>query len=164
MSLISYCNLILGKMFASVSKAAFKGTPEGLMKSYTKYQNAALLVLRIVTAAIFYVAAYVKFPFWSHAPEGISPFMLFATRLLSIVEPLGATAILVGLLTRWAAFGLIIILLGAIYVSQVVYKIGFVMPTSPGWNFPLSVLAGCFILAAFGPGDWSFDENRVRRN
>lgn len=116
-------------------------------------------MLRIVTAAIFYIAAYFKFPFWSQVPEGISSFMVFTTRLLSIAEPVGATAILVGLLTRWAAFGLIIILLGAIYVSQFVYGIGFVMPTSPGWNFALSVLAGCFILAAFGPGDWSFDNS-----
>ncbi|HET9823956.1 MAG TPA: DoxX family protein [Chitinophagaceae bacterium] len=127
------------------------------MKGYTKYQNAALLFLRIVTAAVFYVAAYFKFPFWSHALEGISAFMLFVTRLLSIAEPLGATAILIGLLTRCAALGLIIILLGAIYVSQFVYGIGFVMPTSPGWNFALSVLAGCIILGAFGPGKWSFD-------
>lgn len=132
------------------------------MKAHTKYQNAALLVLRIVTAAIFYVAAYFKFPFWSHAPEGISPFMVFTTRLLSIAEPLGATTVLVGLLTRWSALGLIIILLGAIYVSQFAYGIGFVMPTGAGWNFPLSVLAGCLILAAFGPGDWSFDESRRR--
>jgi hypothetical protein len=60
------------------------------MQTYSQYQNAALLILRIITAAIFYVAAYYKFPFWSGAPEGISPFMLFVTRLLSISEPLGA--------------------------------------------------------------------------
>jgi putative oxidoreductase len=130
------------------------------MRAYTKYQNASLLFLRIVTAAIFYVAAYYKFPFWSGAPEGISPFMLFTTRLLSIVEPLGATALLFGFLTRWAAVGLIIILLGAIYVSQFVYGIGFVTPTSPGWDFPLAVLAGCFILVAFGPGKWAVDKGR----
>jgi len=130
------------------------------MNANTQSQNTALLFLRIITAAIFYVAAYFKFPFWSHVPEGISPFMLFTMRLLSIAEPLGATAILLGFLTRWAAVGLIIILLGAIYVSQFVYHIGFVMPTSPGWNFALSVLAGCLILAAFGPGAWSIDYSR----
>jgi putative oxidoreductase len=134
------------------------------MNAYTQSQNAALFFLRIVTATIFYVAAYFKFPFWSHAPEGISPFMLFTTRLLSIAEPLGATAILLGFLTRWAALGLIIILLGAIYVSQFVYQIGFVMPTSPGWNFALSVLGGCLILAAFGPGTWSTDYPRRKRS
>jgi uncharacterized membrane protein YphA (DoxX/SURF4 family) len=133
------------------------------MQTYTNYQNAGLLILRIITAAIFYVAAYFKFPFWSHAPQGISSFMLFSTRLLSIVEPLGATVILLGFLTRWASIGLIIILLGAIYVSQFIYGIGFVMPTSPGWNFPLAVLAGCFILVVFGAGKWSIDYNRERK-
>jgi len=100
------------------------------MQTYTNYQNAGLLVLRMITAAIFYVAASYKFPFWSSAPEGTSAFMLFTTRLLSIAEPLGATAILFGFLTRWAAVGLIIILIGAIYVSQFVSGIGFVMQAS----------------------------------
>ena len=133
------------------------------MQAYTRYQNASLLILRIITAAMFYVAAYFKFPYWSHAPEGTSAFLLFTTRLLSIVEPLGATAILFGFLTRWAAVGLIIILIGAIYVSKTVYGIGFVMPTSPGWNFPLAVLAGCLILASFGAGKWSIDHAKGRR-
>ena len=131
------------------------------MPTYTKYQDAALFILRIITAAIFYVAAYFKFPFWSSAPEGMSSFLLFTTRLLSITEPLGATAVLFGFLTRLAACGLIIILIGAIYVTQFVYGIGFVMPTSPGWNMPLAVLGGCVILAAFGAGGWSID-NRKR--
>ena len=130
------------------------------MEAYTKYQNAVLLILRIITAAIFYVAAYFKFPFWSHAPEGMSTFLLFTTRLLSIAEPLGATAVLFGFLTRLAAVGMIIILLGAIYVSQSVYGIGFVTPTSAGWNFPLAVLAGCLILVTFGAGKWSIDYSR----
>jgi len=131
------------------------------MQTYSTYQNSALLILRIITAAIFYVAAYFKFPFWSGAPEGISPFLLFVTRLLSIAEPLGATAVLLGFLTRLAASGLIIILIGAIFVTQFVYGIGFVTPTAPGWNMPLAVLGGCVILAAFGAGGWSID-NRKR--
>jgi len=132
------------------------------MRAYTKSQNISLFVLRLVSAAIFYVAAYYKFPFWSETPEGISPFMLFTTRLLSLAEPLGATALLIGFLTRLAAVGLMIMLLGAIYVSQFVYGIGFVTPTSAGWNLALAVFAGCFVLAAFGPGKWSID-NRGRR-
>jgi len=130
------------------------------MQTYTNSQNAALLILRIIMAAIFYVAAYFKFPFWNNAPEGMSPFLVFTTKLLSIAEPLGATAVLLGFLTRWAACGLTIILLGAIYVTQFVFGIGFVTPTSAGWNMPLAVLAGCLILIAFGPGAWSIDSMR----
>jgi len=94
------------------------------MQTNTTFQNTALLILRIITAVIFYVGAYFKIPFWSSAPEGISPFLLFATKLLSIAEPLGATAILIGFLTRLASWGFIIILIGAIFVSQLVYGIG----------------------------------------
>ncbi|HEX2865660.1 MAG TPA: DoxX family protein [Ignavibacteriales bacterium] len=130
------------------------------MQNYNIYQNSALLILRIITAAIFYVAGYFKFPFWSNAPEGISSFMLFVTRLLSIAEPLGATAVLLGFLTRWASAGLTIILIGAIIVTKYVYGMGFVTPTSPGWDFPLSVLGGCLVLIAFGAGRFSIDERK----
>ena len=133
------------------------------MQTYTNLQNTSLLILRIVTAAIFYVAGYNKFPFWSSAPEGMSAFLLLTTKILSIAEPLGATALLLGFLTRWAAVGLIIVMIGAIYILQFVYGIGFVMPTSAGWNFPLAVLAGCLILAAFGAGKWSIDYSRARK-
>lgn len=134
------------------------------MQTYSNSQNAALLILRIITAAIFYVAAYFKFPFWNSSPEGMmSPFLLFTTKLLSIAEPLGATAVLLGILTRWAALGLTIVMVGAIFVVQFVYGIGFVTPTSTGWNMPLSVLGGCVILMAFGAGNWSID-SRIKRN
>jgi len=135
------------------------------MSTYSNFQNAALLILRLITAAIFYVAAYFKFPFWSGVPEGmsVSPFLLFTTKLLSIAEPLGATALVLGFLTRLASWGLIIILLGAIYVSQFVYGIGFVTPTSAGWNMTLAVLGGCVILAAFGAGKWSIDYRMSRK-
>jgi putative oxidoreductase len=135
------------------------------MQSYNNSQNAALLILRIITAAIFYVAAYYKLPFWKGVPEGmsVSSFLLFTTKLLSIAEPLGATAVLFGFLTRLASVGLIIILIGAIFVSQFVYGIGFVTPTSAGWNMPLAVLGGCLILAAFGAGKWSIDYSRGRQ-
>ncbi len=133
------------------------------MQTYTKSQNTALLILRLITASIFYVAAYFKFPFWSMEPEGMSAFLLFTTRLLSIAEPLGATAVLIGFLTRWASVGLSIILLGAIYVTQFVFGMGFVTPTSAGWNMPLAVLGGTLILLAFGAGSWSIDGRKSKR-
>jgi len=87
----------------------------------------------------------------------MSAFLLFTTRLLSIAEPLGAFAVLIGFLTRWAAIGLTIIMIGAIFVTQFVFGIGFVTQTGPGWDMPLMVLAGCLILLTFGAGAWSID-------
>jgi putative oxidoreductase len=133
------------------------------MQTFNNFQNASLLILRIITASIFFVAAYFKLPFWSMEPEGISAFLLFTTRLLSIAEPLGALAVLLGFLTRLASSGLVIILIGAIFVTQFVYGMGFVTPTSPGWNMPLAVLGGCLILTAFGAGRWSLDARKKKK-
>lgn len=125
--------------------------------NYTKFQNVVLLILRLVVAAVFLYAAYFKISFWSAAPEGMSAFMVVVMKILSIAEPLGALALILGFLTRWAAGGLAIIMLGAIYVMQFTMSVGFVTPTGPGWNFPLIVLAGCLTLIAFGAGRWSID-------
>lgn len=133
------------------------------MQRFSSFQNFALFLLRLIIAAIFFVAAWYKIPFWKTPPPGISSFMLVTTRILSIAEPLGALAVLIGYLTRLASTGLTIIMIGAILVSQFMFGIGFVTPTSAGWNMPLSVLSGCVILIAFGAGQWSVDWERRRK-
>jgi putative oxidoreductase len=132
------------------------------MQSYTTFQNFALLVLRLIIAAVFIVAGYYKIPFWSGSHPEMTSTMLFITKILTIAEPLGGLGLILGLLTRWAAFGLIIIMIGAIYYLQFVFHIQFVMPTGAGWNFPLTVLGGCLILLAFGAGAWSVDAAKRR--
>src|SRR5215203_26198 len=112
------------------------------MYRYSNAQNAALLILRIILASIFFVAAYFKLPFWKGAHEEVSAGMLLITKILSIAEPLGAIAVLIGFLTRLAATGLTIILIGAILVSQFQFHIGFVTPTSAGWNMALACIGG----------------------
>lgn len=131
------------------------------MQSYTSFQNFALVILRLIIAAIFLVAGINKFDYWSGMP-GFSGFDLFMTRFLAFAEPLGAIAILIGFLTRIAAGCLLIIMLGAIYYSQFVYHIGFISPTGAGWDFPLMILGGCLMLMAFGAGDWSIEGQRRR--
>ena len=131
------------------------------MQTYSDSQNGALLVLRLIMAVTFFVAGYFKLPFWSDVPEGMPAFLVPIMRLLSICEPLGALALVGGFLTRWAALGLSLVLLGAIAVTQFVFGIGFVTPTAPGWNFPFAVLGGCIALMAFGAGRWSIDAARA---
>lgn len=126
------------------------------MQPYTTFQNAVLLIMRVMLAAIFLVAGYYKFPFWSAQPSAEMPaMMLNLTLLLSVVEPLGGAAVLLGFLTRWASAGLAIIMVGAVLVTKFMMGIGFVTPTGAGWNFPLIILGGCLILMAFGAGKWS---------
>lgn len=142
------------------AETAVEDNPTPVSKSYTKYQNAALLILRVILAAIFLAAAYYKLPFWSGPVEGVSAGMTNLIKFLSIVEPLGALAVLVGFLTRLAAGGLAIIMVGAIFVMQFMMGIGFTTPTGAGWNMPLMVLAGCVVLVAFGSGQWSLNTAR----
>ena len=119
-----------------------------------------LLILRITVAAIFFSAAYAKLGLWSGAPEGMSAGMANLTKFLSIVEPLGALALLLGFLTRLASIGLAIIMVGAIFVLQFGLGMGFTTAAGAGWNFPLMVLAGCLTLIVFGPGAWAMSKKR----
>ena len=132
------------------------------MHTYTTPQAAALVVLRLILAAVFLYAGYAKLFLWSGTPEGFSGEMAALMKFLTVVEPLGAVAVLAGFLTRWAAAGLAAIMVGAIGVMQFTMQVGFSTPEGAGWNFPLVVLGGCLVLAAFGAGRWSVDATREK--
>jgi putative oxidoreductase len=133
------------------------------MRTYTKNQNIALFVTRIIVAVIFIYAAYAKLPLWQGVPEGMSAGMVGLMKFLTIVEPLGALALIIGYLTRWASAGLAVIMLGAIYVMQFSLGVGFVTQAGAGWNFPLVVLASCVVLMAFGAGHWSIEARSINK-
>lgn len=120
-----------------------------------------MLIVRLVTAAVFLYAAYAKWFIWSGTPEGMAVWLVGVLKLLTIVEPLGALALVFGFLTRWAAGGLAVIMAGAIFIMQFMMGVGFTTPAGAGWNFPLVVLVGCLVLIAFGPGRWSIDAKRA---
>ena len=128
------------------------------MQPYTRFQDTALLVLRLIVAAIFLYAGYAKLSFWSTAPEGMSASMLNLVKFLSIVEPLGGVALVVGFLTRWAAAGLGIIMVGAIFFLRFTLQTGlFTTSQGAGLDYNLLLLGGCIALMAFGAGGWSVD-------
>lgn len=133
------------------------------MQQHTKFQNIAIVVLRIIVATIFLYAAYAKLFIWSGTPEGFSAGMANLIKFLSVVEPLGAIALIVGFLTRWAAAGLAIIMVGAIYVLQFTMNVGlFTTPQGVGWDYNLLILGGCIALMAFGAGRFSIDGWRAK--
>jgi len=131
--------------------------------TYAKSQNLSLLILRLIIAAIFIAAGYGKYPMWSSNPYNLGSFDLNLTRFLSIAEPLGALALILGMFTRLAATCLAIVMAGAIYYCLVVYKLGFFPAGSPGWSFPLCIMGGCIILATFGAGGLSVDASRGKK-
>lgn len=133
-------------------------------QTYTTVQEAALVVLRLVVAAVFLYAGIAKLPFWSAPMEGMSPLMHTLVRFLSIVEPLGAVALLAGFLTRWAAAGLGIIMVGAVFFSRItMHTPVFTGQKGAGLDYNFLLLAGCLALLAFGAGRWSIDALRAGR-
>jgi uncharacterized membrane protein YphA (DoxX/SURF4 family) len=74
-------------------------------------------------------------------------------------ELLGGIALLLGLLTRWAAAGLVIIQLGAIYV--VTGARGFSSLEASGFEYNLALIAMCLALILLGSGGWAV--NRLLR-
>ncbi len=74
-----------------------------------------LLALRLAIAAIFLVHGMQKRAMWNAQPSEQMPAqMLRIIRILSIAEPLGGLAMVLGFLTQFASVGLGIIMLGAI--------------------------------------------------
>jgi putative oxidoreductase len=133
------------------------------MQAHTKFQHTALLMLRLIIAAIFFHAGYAKLSFWSAAPEGMSAGMVILLKFLTIVEPLGGVALVVGFLTRWAAAGLGILMVGAIFFLRFTMHTGlFTTPQGVGLDYNLLILGGCIALMAFGAGSWSGDAIREK--
>jgi putative oxidoreductase len=130
---------------------------------YTKPQHTALLVLRLVVAGIFMYAGTAKWPFFSTAPEGMTAGLLNIMKFLAIIEPLGSIALIIGFLTRLAAAGLAIIMVGAIYFARfTMHATLFTTPKGTGLDYNLLIFAACIALAAFGAGRWSVDAIRKR--
>jgi putative oxidoreductase len=122
------------------------------------------LVLRVALGAIFLAHAYAKvalftmpgtaaffemhgFPGWTAYP-------------VVLAELLGGLALIAGFKTRWAALGLIPVMLGALK-PHLANGWDFTAPGG-GWEFPALVLAGVIAQALIGSGAYSLDAALAR--
>jgi len=118
--------------------------------------SIAELALRLAVGTVFLVHGVQKQKFWKMQPsEQLPSGMINVLRLLSIVEPLGGVAMLAGFLTRAAAIGLSIIMVGAINLKARQMKKGFA--GDGGWEFDFVLLAANIALLLLGAGAWSLD-------
>jgi putative oxidoreductase len=116
----------------------------------------ALVALRIAVGTSFWVHGTSKRAMWKMAPSAQMPASFLSTlRLLSIVEPLGALALVVGFLTQPAAAGFVIIMLGAIRLKAVQMHRGF--GVDGGWELDFVLLTAALALVFLGAGAVSLD-------
>jgi putative oxidoreductase len=120
--------------------------------------DLGLLILRVIIGIIFFAHGVDKFPVWKMQPGPQLPApMLKILKFLSIVEPIGGVAAIVGFLTPWAGLGFVPIMIGAICIKMFVWKSKLIEQTKPGWDLDLAVLGGALALVLLGGGAYSVD-------
>jgi putative oxidoreductase len=76
------------------------------------------------------------------------------TLFLGVSEVLGGAGIMLGVLTRWAALGLILIGLGAIQKKAFVWKSGFWGQKAAGWHYDLMLISMNLVILFTNGGAW----------
>lgn len=116
----------------------------------------AVAALRLAVGIIFVVHGTQKWAMWKMQPtEQLRMPLLRLLRFLSLVEPLGGIALLAGFLTRVAAAGLALIMLGAINLKSRKMHKGFT--GDGGWELDFIILAASVALILLGAGGISLD-------
>ncbi len=134
------------------------------MSTTTKTQTA-LTMLRVVVGTIFVAHGAQKlFVFGLAGVTGAFgqmgvPLPEITGPLVALLEFFGGLALAVGLLTRWAAFGLALNMLGAALLVHA--KGGFFLPS--GIEYTLALGAASLAFAVMGAGDYSLDHVLARR-
>ena len=115
------------------------------------YSDWALLALRIVVALVFGTSgwSHLKSPRQRAQSLGLPvPFTVF----LGAAELAGAVALAVGFLTQWAALGLILVMLGAIFMKIAKWHTGFWGEKASGWHYDLLFVVMNLVILTTGGG------------
>lgn len=128
-------------------------------------RDASLTFARLVLAAIFFAHGAQKALGWfggsgfhatMHMFTAFMHIPAFFAFLAIVAEFAGSIGIFVGFLTRIAAFGLVVVMLVAIFKVHLTNGL-LGSPGRPGFEFPLSLLALAVLIMIKGAGAFSID-------
>jgi putative oxidoreductase len=116
-----------------------------------QFSDVALLCLRLIVAAVFFASGlqHARDPIGRAASVGLSPGV---TRMLGLAEMAGSLGVAVGVFTQVAAFGLIVVSLGAIQKKVFVWHTGFWGDKTYGWHYDLLFLVSNLVTLTTGGG------------
>jgi putative oxidoreductase len=101
-----------------------------------RFTDLGLLLMRLMVAVVFVTSGYIHLKDPAARAESIEmskPFTIF----LGIAEVAGGLGVAFGVLTQLAAFGLILVMLGAIEKKIFAWHIGFWGEKAYGWHYEL---------------------------
>jgi putative oxidoreductase len=118
-----------------------------------QFTDLSLLLMRLMVAAVFVTSGlgHVKHPKERAKSIGMSPAF---TMFLGVAEIMGSLGVAFGVLTQPAAFGLMLLMLGAIYKKVFVWHIGFWGKNSSGWHYDLMLILMNVVVACTDGGKY----------
>ncbi len=120
----------------------------------TEYADWSLLLLRVVVALEFGASGFNHLKRPKERAESLCMSVGF-TVFLGAAEMAGAIAVAAGFLAQWAALGLILVMLGAIYMKVAKWKAGFWGEGSMGWHYEALLIAMNLVIVTMGAGRYS---------
>jgi putative oxidoreductase len=152
------------------AESAFSGGPQEMaMKTIStavlRRYDSALLLLRLVVGSVFIAHGAQKLfvqtipGVMSGFTQGGVPYPEIVAPLVTWVEFFGGIALVLGLLTRIAAFALLVDMIAALVLVHL--PNGFFLPS--GIEFVLTLAAVCFAYVIAGAGVYSLDAQLFRR-
>ena len=118
-----------------------------------RFTDLGLLLMRIMVALVFVISGYshLKDPEARAKSIGMpKPFTIF----LGAAEVAGGLGVAFGVLTQLAAFGLIVIMLGAIQKKIFVWHTGFWGEKASGWHYDLLFVVMNLVIAFTNGGNY----------
>jgi putative oxidoreductase len=115
------------------------------------YADWSLFLLRVMVALVFGTSGFSHLKSPRQRAESIGMSVGF-TVFLGAAELAGAIGLVAGVLTQWAALGLILVMLGAIYKKVVQWKTGFWGEKSMGWHYDLLFVVMNLVILCTGGG------------
>ena len=130
-------------------------------------KDLTLLVGRIFLVAIFPISAYYKIIRWPDIAKRVAtaglPYPEYLAMVGTAVEMLFPFLVILGLFTRWAAFGLILYVLAATYIGHpVVWRVppDAFFRELMGVMKNLAMIGGLLLLIGAGPGRFALQPPR----
>jgi putative oxidoreductase len=122
-----------------------------MLSGALQFAHWSLFLLRLMVAVVFGTSglSHLKAPQERANSIGMS---VGATIFIGAAELAGALGLAVGVLTQWAAIGLILIMFGAIYKKVVEWKTGFWGEKSMGWHYDLMLVVMNLVILCTGGG------------